>query len=275
MIYVPESFSRYVEIYAFCNNSISSRPRSIEWISFLFALWSSSYHSTRTLFNLFSRSYDCYAKSIIFRSFMFLFPFWSIILFSNLSASELSTGRMDPRVGSGRVGSRFCWILAGRVGSALRIFKFFTEYFFVPESIWIFKYCIRIDWFYTIFNILCFCFFYREDMGMTWAQTNSFTKSSVKIAANHTSETDRCLEIRIVEHHRGWKLGNYDSHKIIQIFGVVIILCFKGNPFNCWIKRMITTAGDFKKAISKQKSLPDAQNRGANNFHLYRPHIDI
>ena len=36
--------------------------------------------------------------------------------------SELSTGRMDPRVGSGRVGSRFCRILAGRVGSALRIF---------------------------------------------------------------------------------------------------------------------------------------------------------
>ena len=35
---------------------------------------------------------------------------------------ELSTGRMDPRVGSGRVGSgrvgsRFCQILAGRVGS--------------------------------------------------------------------------------------------------------------------------------------------------------------
>ena len=30
---------------------------------------------------------------------------------------ELSTGRMDPRVGSGRVGSRFCRISAGRVGS--------------------------------------------------------------------------------------------------------------------------------------------------------------
>ena len=36
--------------------------------------------------------------------------------------AELSTGRMDPRVGSGRIGSRFCRILAGRVGSALRIF---------------------------------------------------------------------------------------------------------------------------------------------------------
>ena len=32
--------------------------------------------------------------------------------------AELSTGRMDPRVGSGRgFGSRFCRILAGRVGS--------------------------------------------------------------------------------------------------------------------------------------------------------------
>ena len=31
--------------------------------------------------------------------------------------AELSTGQMDPRVGSGRVGSRFCRILAGRVES--------------------------------------------------------------------------------------------------------------------------------------------------------------
>ena len=61
---------------------------------------------------------------------------------------ELSTGRMDPRVGS-----RFYRILAGRVGSALWIFKFFTDYFLVPKSIWIFKYYIRIDWFSTIFNI--------------------------------------------------------------------------------------------------------------------------
>ena len=71
---------------------------------------------------------------------------------------ELSTGRMDPRVGSGRVGSGRVTILpdfggSGRVGSALRIFKFFTDYFLVPESIWIFEYCIRIDWFSTIFNI--------------------------------------------------------------------------------------------------------------------------
>ena len=31
--------------------------------------------------------------------------------------AELSTGRLDPPVGSGRVGSRFCRILAGRVGT--------------------------------------------------------------------------------------------------------------------------------------------------------------
>ena len=41
---------------------------------------------------------------------------------SNDAMAELSTGRMDPRVGSGRVGpgrvgSRFCRILVGRVGS--------------------------------------------------------------------------------------------------------------------------------------------------------------
>ena len=41
--------------------------------------------------------------------------------------SELSTGRMDPRVGSGRVGSGRVTILpdfggSGRVGSALQIF---------------------------------------------------------------------------------------------------------------------------------------------------------
>ena len=43
---------------------------------------------------------------------------------------ELSTGRMDPRVGSGRVGSgrvgsRFCRILAGRVGLG-QLFGFFS-----------------------------------------------------------------------------------------------------------------------------------------------------
>ena len=52
--------------------------------------------------------------------------------------SELSTGRMDPRVGSGRVGSRFCRILAGRVGLgrvSTSDFLFFTDYSLVPESI--------------------------------------------------------------------------------------------------------------------------------------------
>ena len=72
----------------------------------------------------------------IFR-FKITLSFNCIIL---VASTELSTGRMDPRVGSGRVGSgrvgsRFCRILAGRVGSALRIFKFFTDYFLVPESI--------------------------------------------------------------------------------------------------------------------------------------------
>ena len=43
---------------------------------------------------------------------------------------ELSTGRMDPRVGSGRVGpgrvgSRFCRILPGRVGSGQRFIIFY------------------------------------------------------------------------------------------------------------------------------------------------------
>ena len=70
-----------------------------------------------------------------------------IILFQH-GTTELSTGRMDPRVGSGHDFAGF-W----RVGSALRIFKLFTDYFFVPESIWIFEYCIRIDWFSTIFSI--------------------------------------------------------------------------------------------------------------------------
>ena len=49
-----------------------------------------------------------------------VFTFYSIDCY--LTIPELSTGRMDPRVGSGRVGSgrvgsRFCRILAGRVGS--------------------------------------------------------------------------------------------------------------------------------------------------------------
>ena len=64
--------------------------------------------------------------------------------------SELSTGRMDPRVGSGHDFAGF-W----RVGSGQHFgfFSFFTYYFLVPKSIWIFEYYIRIDWFSTIFNI--------------------------------------------------------------------------------------------------------------------------
>ena len=63
------------------------------------------------------------------------------------SESELSSGRMDPRVGS-----RFYRILASRVSTS-DFFNFFTDYFLVPESIWIFEYYIRIDLFSTIFNI--------------------------------------------------------------------------------------------------------------------------
>ena len=42
---------------------------------------------------------------------------------------------------------------SGRVGSALRIYYFFTNYFLVPESIRIFEYYIRIDCFSSIFNL--------------------------------------------------------------------------------------------------------------------------
>ena len=44
---------------------------------------------------------------------------WCFLVFLTvlINITELSTGRMDPRVGSGRVGSRFCRILAGRVWS--------------------------------------------------------------------------------------------------------------------------------------------------------------
>ena len=55
------------------------------------------------------------------RSFYFQAPvLWNALphhLRSHSSESELSTGWMDPWVGSGRVGSRFCRILAGRVGT--------------------------------------------------------------------------------------------------------------------------------------------------------------
>ena len=62
-----------------------------------------------------------------------------ILVVTVLFVTELSTGRMDPRVGSGRVGSGRVTTLSdfggsGRVGSALWIFKFFTDYFLVPKS---------------------------------------------------------------------------------------------------------------------------------------------
>ena len=56
--------------------------------------------------------------------------------------AELSTGRMDPRVGSGRVGSGRAG--SGRVmilpdlggsGQHFGFFSFFTDYFLVPETI--------------------------------------------------------------------------------------------------------------------------------------------
>ena len=51
------------------------------------------------------------------------------------ATAELSTGRMDPRVGSGRVGSRFCRILAGWVESGQHwIFQCVTDYFLVPSN---------------------------------------------------------------------------------------------------------------------------------------------
>ena len=45
--------------------------------------------------------------------------------------AELSTGRMDPRVGSGRVTISPEFGGSGRVGSAFRIFQFFTDYIFL------------------------------------------------------------------------------------------------------------------------------------------------
>ena len=59
---------------------------------------------------------------------------------------ELSTGRMEP--GSGRVGSGHDY--AGFCGSrrvSTSDFKVFTDNFLNLESIWIFEYCIRIDWY--------------------------------------------------------------------------------------------------------------------------------
>ena len=59
------------------------------------------------------------------------------------------------RVGSSHDFSGFWRVGSGRVGSGQHFgfFKFFTDYFSVPESIWIFEYYIRNDWISTIFDI--------------------------------------------------------------------------------------------------------------------------
>ena len=58
----------------------------------------------------------------------------STVSYTYITYRPQSCSRVGWTHGSGR-GSRFCRIFAGRVGSALRIFKFFTDYFLVPESI--------------------------------------------------------------------------------------------------------------------------------------------
>ena len=58
---------------------------------------------------------------------------YSIYTPLDLVITELSTGRVGSgRVGSGRAGSRFCRILAGRVG--ILDFSGFNDYFLVHES---------------------------------------------------------------------------------------------------------------------------------------------
>ena len=65
--------------------------------------------------------------------------------------TELSTGRMDPRVGSGRVTILSDFGGSGRVSTS--DFVDFTDNFLLPKSIWIFEYYIRIDCLTRIFNI--------------------------------------------------------------------------------------------------------------------------
>ena len=64
--------------------------------------------------------------------------------------TELSTCRIDPRVGSGHKFAGFWRVESGRVSTS--DFLDFTDYFLVPESIAIFKYYIRIDSLIRIFN---------------------------------------------------------------------------------------------------------------------------
>ena len=57
--------------------------------------------------------------------------------------AELSTGRMDLRVGSSHDFAGIWPVGSGRVSTS--DFSVFTDYFLVPKSIWIFGYYIRID----------------------------------------------------------------------------------------------------------------------------------
>ena len=71
-----------------------------------------------------------------------------------------SLSQSCPRVrwtrGSGRVGSGHDFAGFWRVGSGQHFgfSSFFTDYFLVPKSMWIFEFYIRIDWFSTIFDII-------------------------------------------------------------------------------------------------------------------------
>ena len=107
----------------------------------------------RKTFKLCLLAYRCLHGSAPPYLIRYFTPVSSIVGSSHLCSAvtaELSTGRMDPRVGSGRVGSGrvgsgrvgsghdfagFWRVRSGRVGSALRIFQFFTYSFLVPKSI--------------------------------------------------------------------------------------------------------------------------------------------
>ena len=84
-----------------------------------------------------ARSASCNPTVARQHSMCLLFPLYiSHIYIRVVHGSDGPAGR----VGSGRVGSGRVTILpdfggSGRVGSALRIFKFSTDYFLVPESI--------------------------------------------------------------------------------------------------------------------------------------------
>ena len=60
-----------------------------------------------------------------------------LVSVSSRTETELSTGRMDPRVRSGRVGSGWVMILPdfGESGSEHRVFEFFYYYFLLSVHI--------------------------------------------------------------------------------------------------------------------------------------------